>query len=131
MDNGDEFTYTGSGGHDLSGNKRIAPQSCDQELTRNSAAIAWNCKAKLDNKKGGVAGTSGGKVSPSGWSGTTRGRSTANLFLRRDAGKIKLKYWSSFYLCCESDTMDSKGGEVLAPDKNCRLYRLALCPEER
>lgn len=34
VDNGDEFLYTGSGGRDLSGNKRTALQSCDQELTR-------------------------------------------------------------------------------------------------
>ena len=27
VDDGDEFTYTGSGGRDLSGNKRTAPQS--------------------------------------------------------------------------------------------------------
>ena len=29
-DNGDEFVYTGSGGRDLSGNKRTAKQSADQ-----------------------------------------------------------------------------------------------------
>ena len=34
MDNGDSFYYTGSGGRDLSGNKRTAGQSCDQTLTR-------------------------------------------------------------------------------------------------
>jgi E3 ubiquitin-protein ligase UHRF1 len=34
IDNGDDFMYTGSGGRDLSGNKRTALQSCDQELTR-------------------------------------------------------------------------------------------------
>lgn len=34
IDNGEEFMYTGSGGRDLSGNKRTALQSCDQELTR-------------------------------------------------------------------------------------------------
>lgn len=56
VDNGDEFTYTGSGGRDLSGNKRTAPQSCDQELTRTNAALARNCKAKFDDKKGGDAG---------------------------------------------------------------------------
>ena len=33
-DNGDEFFYTGSGGRDLSGNKRTAEQSCDQTLTK-------------------------------------------------------------------------------------------------
>ena len=34
MDNGDSFYYTGSGGRDLTGNKRTAGQSCDQTLTR-------------------------------------------------------------------------------------------------
>ncbi len=32
-DNGEEFTYSGSGGRDLSGNKRTAKQSMDQKLT--------------------------------------------------------------------------------------------------
>ena len=56
MDNGEEFTYTGSGGRDLSGNKRTAEQSSEKELTKVNAAIAKNCYAKLDNKKGGDAG---------------------------------------------------------------------------
>lgn len=34
VDNGEEFVYTGSGGRDLSGNKRVSNQSCDQQLTR-------------------------------------------------------------------------------------------------
>ena len=34
QDDGETFTYTGSGGRDLSGNKRTAEQSCDQVLTR-------------------------------------------------------------------------------------------------
>lgn len=34
VDNGEEFIYTGSGGRDLSGNKRTAEQSCDQKLTK-------------------------------------------------------------------------------------------------
>lgn len=33
QDRGDEFTYTGSGGRDLSGNKRIGEHSFDQTLT--------------------------------------------------------------------------------------------------
>lgn len=33
VDNGDEFYYTGCGGRDLSGNKRISVQSFDQSLT--------------------------------------------------------------------------------------------------
>lgn len=34
VDNGEEFIYTGSGGRDLSGNKRVSAQSSDQTLTR-------------------------------------------------------------------------------------------------
>ncbi|CAI9727269.1 E3 ubiquitin-protein ligase UHRF1-like [Octopus vulgaris] len=52
VDNGDDFTYTGSGGRDLSGNKRTAEQSCDQTLTRYNKALARNCNAPLDDKKG-------------------------------------------------------------------------------
>ena len=33
IDGGEEFTYSGSGGRDLSGNKRTAKQSMDQKLT--------------------------------------------------------------------------------------------------
>ncbi|XP_076819888.1 E3 ubiquitin-protein ligase UHRF1-like [Clavelina lepadiformis] len=51
-DDGDEFTYTGSGGRDLSGNKRTAEQSCDQILTKNNMAIARSCYAKVDVKHG-------------------------------------------------------------------------------
>eukprot|EP00092_Neocalanus_flemingeri_P024497 GFUD01026565.1.p1 GENE.GFUD01026565.1~~GFUD01026565.1.p1 ORF type:complete len:605 (+),score=218.89 GFUD01026565.1:105-1919(+) len=55
VDDGEEFTYTGSGGRDLSGNKRTAEQSSDQELTRTNAAIARNCDCKFDDEKGGEA----------------------------------------------------------------------------
>jgi len=55
-DNGDSFTYTGSGGRDLSGNKRTAGQSSDQLLTKFNAAIARNCKASFNDKVGGDAG---------------------------------------------------------------------------
>ena len=51
-----EFTYTGSGGRDLSGNKRTAEQSSDQTLTKVNAAIAKNCHAEFDDKNGGDAG---------------------------------------------------------------------------
>jgi len=56
QDDGEEFTYTGSGGRDLSGNKRTAEQSSDQKLERTNAAIAKNCKASFDFKNGGDAG---------------------------------------------------------------------------
>lgn len=46
VDEGDVFTYTGSGGRDLSGNKRSAEQSSDQTLTRENLAIARNCVGK-------------------------------------------------------------------------------------
>ncbi|XP_078657460.1 E3 ubiquitin-protein ligase UHRF1-like [Branchiostoma floridae x Branchiostoma belcheri] len=51
-DDGEEFLYTGSGGRDLSGNKRTAEQSCDQKLTKMNLALARNCAAPLDTKKG-------------------------------------------------------------------------------
>ncbi|KAG8184447.1 hypothetical protein JTE90_002296 [Oedothorax gibbosus] len=51
LDEGEEFKYTGSGGRDLSGNKRCAEQSCDQTLTRMNRALAINCNAPL-NKNG-------------------------------------------------------------------------------
>ncbi|KAG6459380.1 hypothetical protein O3G_MSEX011347 [Manduca sexta] len=56
VDNGNEFTYTGSGGRDLSGNKRTAEQSCDQTLTRENKALARNCAVKQISEEGGDAG---------------------------------------------------------------------------
>lgn len=55
IDSGEEFFYTGSGGRDLSGNKRTAEQSSDQLLTRMNKALALNCNAPLDTKKGAEA----------------------------------------------------------------------------
>nr|XP_012218313.1 PREDICTED: E3 ubiquitin-protein ligase UHRF1-like [Linepithema humile] len=55
VDNGDEFMYTGSGGRDLSGNKRTAAQSSDQILTRMNKALALNCNAPLNAKNGATA----------------------------------------------------------------------------
>ncbi|XP_055087510.1 E3 ubiquitin-protein ligase UHRF2-like isoform X2 [Periophthalmus magnuspinnatus] len=52
VDRGDEFTYTGSGGRDLSGNKRIGEHSFDQTLTHMNRALASNCDAPLDDKVG-------------------------------------------------------------------------------
>ncbi|KAJ7335483.1 hypothetical protein JRQ81_013424 [Phrynocephalus forsythii] len=52
VDRGDEFTYTGSGGRDLSGNKRIGEHSFDQTLTNMNRALALNCDAPLDDKNG-------------------------------------------------------------------------------
>ncbi|CAH0547983.1 unnamed protein product [Brassicogethes aeneus] len=52
VDNGEEFFYTGSGGRDLSGNKRVNDQSCDQKLTRMNKALALNCYAKFNDKEG-------------------------------------------------------------------------------
>jgi len=54
-DYGEEFKYTGSGGRDLSGNKRTAEQSCDQKLTKMNLALARCCAAPLDIKKGAEA----------------------------------------------------------------------------
>lgn len=55
VDYGNEFYYTGSGGRDLSGNKRCSEQSCDQTLTRMNKALALNCNAKLNIKDGAEA----------------------------------------------------------------------------
>ncbi|XP_023332891.1 E3 ubiquitin-protein ligase UHRF1 isoform X4 [Eurytemora carolleeae] len=56
VDNGDSFTYTGSGGRDLSGNKRTAEQSKDQALDRSNEAIAYSCMVRPVSSKGGDAG---------------------------------------------------------------------------
>lgn len=55
VDNGNEFLYTGSGGRDLSGNKRVSEQSCDQTLTKLNKALAMNCNAKFNAKDGAEA----------------------------------------------------------------------------
>ncbi|XP_023662314.1 E3 ubiquitin-protein ligase UHRF1 isoform X2 [Paramormyrops kingsleyae] len=55
VDDGNEFTYTGSGGRDLSGNKRTAEQSCDQKLTNMNRALALNCNAAINDKDGAEA----------------------------------------------------------------------------
>uniref|UniRef100_A0A665VPR4 E3 ubiquitin-protein ligase UHRF n=1 Tax=Echeneis naucrates TaxID=173247 RepID=A0A665VPR4_ECHNA len=52
VDDGNEFTYTGSGGRDLSGNKRTAEQSCDQTLTHMNRALALNCNVHVNEKNG-------------------------------------------------------------------------------
>uniref|UniRef100_A0A8D3DDP9 E3 ubiquitin-protein ligase UHRF n=1 Tax=Scophthalmus maximus TaxID=52904 RepID=A0A8D3DDP9_SCOMX len=52
VDDGNEFTYTGSGGRDLSGNKRTAEQSCDQTLTHMNRAVALNCNVPVNDKNG-------------------------------------------------------------------------------
>ena len=61
----------GSGGRDLSGNKRTAAQSFDQELTRTNAAIASNCNAKFNDKDGADAGEAWKKGKPIRWADTT------------------------------------------------------------
>lgn len=60
-DNGDEFYYTGSGGRDLSGNKRTAEQSCDQKLTRMNRALAKNCNEPINEKGAEAKDWRGGK----------------------------------------------------------------------
>ncbi|CAH1759505.1 12583_t:CDS:2 [Entrophospora sp. SA101] len=55
-DNGEEFTYTGSGGRDLkTGNKRTAEQSSDQELTKQNEALALTCDAPINKNEGAEA----------------------------------------------------------------------------
>ncbi|RUP18993.1 hypothetical protein BC936DRAFT_139346 [Jimgerdemannia flammicorona] len=55
-DDGDEFTYTGSGGRDLTGNKRTGSQTADQALDRFNLALAKTCHAGLNEKFGADAG---------------------------------------------------------------------------
>ena len=56
IDKGEEFTFSGSGGRNLSGNKRaVKNQSKDQTLDRNNRALAINCDAPIDSKKGATA----------------------------------------------------------------------------
>ncbi|CAG8500005.1 11648_t:CDS:1 [Paraglomus brasilianum] len=56
VDNGDEFTYTGSGGRDLkTGNKRTAKQDSDQTLTRANLYLAQTCDTPVNDKVGAVA----------------------------------------------------------------------------
>lgn len=55
VDNGESFEYTGSGGRDLSGNKRTSVQSFDQILTRMNKALAKNCNAPIDDVRGNEA----------------------------------------------------------------------------
>ncbi|KAG2220699.1 hypothetical protein INT45_012563 [Circinella minor] len=54
-DHGDEFYYTGSGGRDLSNNKRVGGHATDQELTRFNLALAKTCAVKVNDKKGAEA----------------------------------------------------------------------------
>jgi E3 ubiquitin-protein ligase UHRF1 len=63
-DNGEEFTYTGAGGRDLSGNKRTAEQSFDQKLDKTNLALAKNCAAKLNVETGADAGDDWQKGKP-------------------------------------------------------------------
>ncbi|KAJ1734854.1 hypothetical protein LPJ61_000860 [Coemansia biformis] len=56
IDHGEEFVYTGSGGYDLSGNKRQAKvQSFDQELTRQNRSLALACAAPVNDTVGATA----------------------------------------------------------------------------
>lgn len=97
VDDGDEFTYTGSGGRDLSGNKRTAPQSSDQELTRTNAAIARNCNAKFDDKNGGDAGDKWRKGKPirvvRGYKGKKHSKFAPEEGCRYDGIYKVVKYW--------------------------------------
>lgn len=55
VDNGETFLFTGSGGRDLSGNKRTAEQTTDQALTRMNLALARNCNAPVNTKEGAAS----------------------------------------------------------------------------
>jgi len=54
-DEGEEFLYTGSGGRDFAGNKRVSEQSSDQKLEKNNKALAVTCDAALNAEIGAKA----------------------------------------------------------------------------
>jgi len=96
VDNGDEFYYTGAGGRDLSGNKRTAEQSFDQELTRTNAALALNCACKLDDKNGGEAEdwTKGKPIRVvRGYKGAKHSKFAPEIGNRYDGIYKVVKYW--------------------------------------
>lgn len=96
IDNGEEFTYTGSGGRDLSGNKRTAEQSSDQELTRSNGALAINCACKFDDAAGGEA-TDWKKGKPirvvRGYKGAKHSKFAPEAGNRYDGVYKVVKYW--------------------------------------
>uniref|UniRef100_A0A2K5E2S0 E3 ubiquitin-protein ligase UHRF n=1 Tax=Aotus nancymaae TaxID=37293 RepID=A0A2K5E2S0_AOTNA len=55
VDHGSFFTYTSSGGRDLSGNNRTVEQSCDQKFTNTNRAQALNCFAPINDQEGAEA----------------------------------------------------------------------------
>ena len=73
--------YTGSGGRDLSGNKRTAIQSCNQTLTKTNRALARNCAAPLSEK---------GRVKSNDWKAgkPVRVVSHVSLLRKRALGRI-------------------------------------------
>uniref|UniRef100_A0A914W973 RING-type E3 ubiquitin transferase n=1 Tax=Plectus sambesii TaxID=2011161 RepID=A0A914W973_9BILA len=54
-DKGDEIIYTGSGGRDLGGNKRVSHQSFDQVLKKANYGLAASCYPFKVNAEGGDA----------------------------------------------------------------------------
>jgi len=96
VDNGDEFYYTGAGGRDLSGNKRTAEQSFDQELTRSNGALAVNCACKFDDENGGEAKdwTKGKPIRVvRGYKGAKHSKYAPELGNRYDGIYKVVKYW--------------------------------------
>jgi len=106
VDNGHTFTYTGSGGRDLSGNKRTAEQSSDQKLERTNAALAMSCFAKL-NENGADAKEDWQKGKPirvlRGYKGAKHSIYAPKEGCRYDGIYKLVKYWkekgkSGFYV---------------------------------
>uniref|UniRef100_A0A8C9KKD4 RING-type E3 ubiquitin transferase n=1 Tax=Panthera tigris altaica TaxID=74533 RepID=A0A8C9KKD4_PANTA len=56
VDHGNSFTYTGSGGRDLSGNKRTAEQSCDQKLTNTNRSAEAGFLTSSENAHACMSG---------------------------------------------------------------------------
>jgi len=96
VDNGEEFYYTGAGGRDLSGNKRTAEQSFDQELTRSNGALALVCACKFDDENGGEAKdyTKGKPIRVvRGYKGAKHSKFAPEIGNRYDGIYKVVKYW--------------------------------------
>ena len=107
VENGEVFTYRGSEGRDLSGNKRTAEQSSDQVLERTNAALTMSCYAKFNDKEGANAGDEWQKGKPigvlRGYKGAKHSKYAPKEGCRYDGMYKLVKYWkqkgkSGFYV---------------------------------
>ena len=82
-DEGEEFTYSGSGGRDLSGNKRTAKQSYDQKLTHMNRYV---CSGEQLHTEIERAGDIGNDIFAGLWQGTAMLRLTTRKELQASSG---------------------------------------------